>query len=283
MTSFHLLFRPVSLALLSVSTLTAGCMATNPIKDVVDVVNNTTAGDPTSMPVKIAPVTLKVPNDPGIQQRKAAPYTTVIVRDVGYDSRSLTVMPGAVYARLLHEALTPTTFTVHVRTDNGVAGSGIRYQVAYSVRENGQGYEATFSPTTRSTYQQGLIGRFPLPDFTDENLRQHLGALQILYKFEVDSPYNADSVTANFMRNAEARTARQGWADPVTGKIYSTYYVSKLRGKDMTYVVQVYPYRNGSKAVIHATITGQETSPNTVDFGLLIKEARGMLETMVRS
>lgn len=268
---------------LSASVLLGGCMATNPARDLVDVINSTTAGDPTSTRVNIAPITLKVPNDPGIQQRKPAPYTTVIVRDVGYDSRSVTMMPGAMYSRLRYEALTPTTFTMHVRTDNGMSGSGIRYQVGYSVRENGHGYEATFAPSTRSTYQEGLIGRFPLPNFTDENLRQQLGALQLVYKFEVDSPYNTDSVTANFMRNAEVRTDRQGFADPVTGKIYSTYYVAKLNGRNMPFVVQVFPYRNGSKAVIHATIPGQETSPNTVDFGVLIKDARRMLEGVARS
>lgn len=270
-------------AALSATLLLGGCMATNPAQDLVNAINSTTAGDPTSMPVSIAPITLKVPNDPGIQQRKPAPYTTVIVRDIGYDSRSVTVMPGAMYSRLRHEALTPTTFTVHVRTDNGVSGSGIRYQVGYSVRENGQGYEATFAPATRSSYQEGLIGRFPLPNFTDQNLRQHLGSLQLVYKFEVDSPYNTDSVTANFMRNAEVRTDRQGFADPVTGKIYSTYYVARLNGRNMPFVVQVYPYRNGSKAVIHATIPGQETSPNTVDFGVLIRDARRMLEGIARS
>ena len=283
MTSFHLLTRVSSVAILSTCILTAGCMATNPIKDVVDVINNATAGDPTSTPVSSAPVTLKVPNDPGIQQRKPAPYTTVIVRDVGYDSRAVTVMPGAMYSRILNEALTPTNFTVHVRTDNGVAGSGIRYNVGYAVRENAKGYEVTFSPISRSTYQQGLIGRFPLPDFTDTNLRQHIASLQIIYKFEVDSPYNTDSVTSNFLRSTEARTAHQGWADPVTGKIYSTYYVAKLHGKEMRFVVQVFPYRNGSKAVINATIPGLETSANTVDFDILIKDARRMLEGIARS
>lgn len=283
MTTFHLLTRVSSVAILSACTLMAGCMATDPIKDVVDVINNATAGDPTSTPVSIGPVTLKVPNDPGIQQRKPAPYTTVIVRDVGYDSRAVTVMPGAMYSRILNEALTPTSFTVHVRTDNGVSGSGIRYNVGYAVRENAKGYEVTFSPKSRSTYQQGLIGRFPLPDFTDTNLRQHISGLQIIYKFEVDSQYNTDSVTSNFLRNTEARTARQGWADPVTGKIYSTYYVAKLRGKEMPFVVQVFPYRNGSKAVINATIPGLETSPNTVDFDILIKDARRMLEGIARS
>lgn len=270
-------------ALLSSIVLLGGCMATNPLKDAADILGNAVGTDSAGTPVQMTPVTLKIPNDKGIQQRAPAPHTTVIVRDVGFDSRTLTVRPDAMYVRLLHESLTPTGFIVHARNDNGVAGSGIRYTVGYGVREGAQGYEVTFTPSLRTTYQQGLIGRFPLPDFTDDHLRRHLTGLQIVYKFEVDSPYNSDSVTANFMRNAEAKSIRTGWADPVTGKIYSSYYVSKLRGRDLTYTVQVYPYRNGSKAVIHAIVPGVETSPNTVDFGVLIKDARRMLEEVARS
>jgi hypothetical protein len=269
--------------LLTGSVLLAGCMATNPLADVTQILTNAVTSDSAGTPVHVAPIVLKIPNDKGIQQRTPAPYTTVIVRDVGFDSRTVTVRPDAMYVRLLHESLTPTGFIVHARNDNGVAGSGIRYSIGYAVRESSQGYEVTFTPTQRTSYQQGVIGRFPLPDFTDDHLRRHLTALQIVYKFEVDSPYNSDSVTANFMRNAEAKSIRTGWADPVTGKIYSSYYVSKLRGRDMTYTVQVFPYRNGSKAVVHAIVPGVETSPNTVDFGVLIKDARRMLEEVARS
>ena len=99
----------------------------------------------------------------------------------------------------------------------------------------------------------------------------------------VEPPYNSESVTANVMRRARPVTAHQGWADPVTGKIYSSYFVSSLRGKDMVYITQIYPYHNGSKAVITAVITRVETAPNTVDFDVLIKEARKMLEDIAKS
>lgn len=51
----------------------------------------------------------------------------------------------------------------------------------------------------------------------------------------------------------------------------------------MTYVTQVYPYRNGSKVVITAIITGIETAPGTVDFRILIKEANKLLQGIVKS
>jgi len=266
-------------AMLVATILVAGC-AGNPIQQGV---KSALTSDSEAQSVSMHSLTLKVPNDPGIQQRPVANYSTVIVRDIGYDSRSATIMADAMYRRVLNESLTPNSFVVHVRTDNGVAGSGVRYSVGFNIEESGAGYSVVLKPETRSTYQQGLIGKFPVPTFFDSDLRTYLTSLQLVYRFEVDSPYNSESVTANFMRRAKPRTDRQGWADPVTGKIYSTSFTSRLRGKDLLYTVQVYPYRNGSKAVINAIVQGVETSPDTVDFGVLIKDARAMLEDIAKS
>lgn len=238
---------------------------------------------PTTAGINARPLVLKVPNDPGIQPRSVASYSTVIVRDIGYDSTYTTIRRDTRYERVLFQSLSPNRFVVHARTDNGVAGSGVKYSVGYGVQESPQGYTVTFNPTHRSTYAEGLVGAFPIPNFQEEDLRRQLCSLTLLYKFEVDSPYASHVVTANFMRLAQAQSANSGWADPVTGKIYSTYYVSMVRGKKMTYVVQVYPYRNGSKAVINATVPGTETGPNEVDFGVLIKETRAMLEQIAKA
>jgi hypothetical protein len=268
--------------MLLATVLLAGC-AGNPIQQGADSFKKALTTEAEATSVALPALTLKVPADSGIQQRPVANYSTVIVRDVGYDSRSATVMANAMYNRLLNEQLTPNSFAVHARTDNGMAGSGVRYAIGFDVTESSAGYSVVFKPTTRSTYQEGLIGKFPVPNFSETDLRSYLTSLQLVYRFEVDSPYNTESVTANFMRRAKPRTDRQGWADPVTGKIYSTYFISRLRGKDLLYTVQVFPYRNGSKAVINAIVPGVETSANTVDFGVLIKDARTMLEDIVKS
>jgi hypothetical protein len=85
------------------------------------------------------------------------------------------------------------------------------------------------------------------------------------------------------MRLASPIADARGWREPVTGKVYGRYYTAKLRGVDMPFSVEVYPYRNGAKAVISAAMTGVETSPNVVDYGVLIREARKMLEDIARS
>lgn len=269
-------------AMLVATILSTGCVS-NPVQQVGGSFTKALTSDSEAQIVSMSPLTLKVPNDPGIQQRPVANYSTVIVRDIGYDSRSATIMANAMYNRLLNEALTPNSFVVHARTDNGTAGSGVRYSIGFKVEEYKSGYSVVLHPTSRSTYQQGLIGKFPVPNFFDSDLRSYLTSLQLVYRFEVDSPYNSESVTSNFVRRAKSRTDKQGWADPVTGKIYSTHFVSRLRGQDLLYTVQVFPYRNGSKAVINAIISGTETSADTVDFGVLIKDARTMLEDIARS
>jgi hypothetical protein len=274
----------VRFALLTTVASLAACGTTNPLQQATQEIMGALTSDAGRADVSNEqPVILKIPNDPGIQQRKVAAYSTVIVRDVGYDNRSVQVTPNAKYYRLNYENLTPNSFVVHARTDNGMAGSGVKYDVNFKVQESPTGYQVAFQPMTRNSYQQGLIGKFPVPNFNDADLRAQLTSLQVVYRFEVDSPYNSESVTANFMRRAQPVTSRQGWADPVTGKIYSSYYVSSLHGKDMVYIAQVYPYHNGAKAVITAVITGVETSPNTVDFGVLIKDARHMLEDIAKS
>jgi hypothetical protein len=260
----------------------AGC-ASNPLPQAFAEFQAGVTSNTSPQPVNVAPIVLKVPNDPGIKTRQPAPYSTVIARDIGFDSRSLTVSPNAKYHRVLNELLTPSSFVIHARTDNGVAGSGIKYLVNYDVQESPQGYQVKFTPQSRTSYQTGLIGKFPLPDFDEPQLRSYLTSLQLVYRFEIDSPFNSESVMSNFLRLAKPKVHSQGWADPITGKSYGRYFISEVRGKSFQYVVEVYPYRNGSKVVISAIVPGVETSAQTVDFAILINEARQTLESIAKS
>lgn len=269
--------------LLLSSLILSGCLATNPLEDAAKGFTTALTSTSASDPLRNTPIVMKVPNDSGIQSRKPAGFSTVITRDIGFDSRTQTVHSNAMYHRLLTESLTPNSFVVHARTDNGVAGSGVKYSVNYAIDELTSGYQVRFTPESRSTYQTGLIGRFPIPPFDESDLRKHLTSLQIVYKFEVDSSYNSESVISNFTRLARAKAYARGWADPVTGKIFGRTFVSELRGNEMTYVVEVFPYRSGSKAVITAIIPGVETSAHTVDFSILIREVRAALERIARA
>lgn len=265
--------KELALAVVSFSALfmLAGC-ATNPIAQALSPGMDT-------MPVQIAPITMIVPNDPGILNRDRPG----LVRDIRLDELNRSVMPNAMYVRILNQDNTGTAFTVHARTDNGIAGSGVKYRVQYGVAENKDGYSVAFRPTERSTYQQGLVGKFPLPDFGDRELLSHLTSFSIHYKFEIDSSFNTESVYANFARLATPRQFVRGETDPVTGKIYKNWYVINYKGRQVRYIVETYPYRNGSKCVVFIALPAVETGNNVVDFRQIITDLRKSLAAIANA
>lgn len=222
-------------------------------------------------------LTISVPNDTGIVQNGNG-----LVRDIQLDSFYSTLMPGA-YQRTRIQDKTLSSFVVHVRTDNGTSGSGIKYTVNYTVNENAKGYSVLFQPVQVATYQQGLIGKFPVPNFTPENLSTYLKSFSIHYKIEINSKYNSDSVYANFERLAKKQAFDTGETDPVTGKIYKNWFITNYKGKPVRYVVQTYPYQNGSKSVIYVALPASETSPGNVDFQTVIKEVKSQLSDIANS
>jgi len=170
---------------------------------------------------------------------------------------------------------------VERRTDNGTIGSGKRYAVQKAVTDLGDQTKIEFTPISYTTYKQGLLLPFPVPAFSDEDLTQFLLSAEIYVKFEIDSEFNSESTYANFVRLLQVRPNSDGARDPVSGKIFKQIFVVPLRGKDATLSIETFPYRNGSKVVVHGRILATPTGPNTVDFGLLIEELRTKLKEVV--
>lgn len=236
----------------------------------------TTGSNNPSEPIQLqeAPITYRIPFAQGLVR------TPGLLKDLRLPSMS-NYVGGGRYERLLYENMTPSTFVVHRRVDNGEAGSGIKYNVDYSLVESSQGYVITLHPKQYSTYQQGLIGKFPVPRFGQRELHDTLTSGSIHYKFEVDSPFSPESTFANFRRLLKREIFRPGEKDPVTGKIFQDRFVSIHRGKQVSYVVEHYPYRNGSKILVWAIIPAAETSVNVVDYEILIREIEAKVREVV--
>ncbi|GAA4413003.1 hypothetical protein GCM10011450_24100 [Advenella faeciporci] len=230
--------------------------------------------------INTTPIKIKVPDDAGILRKNS----NTIVGDLIIPNLSVTHIPNASYSRVFVENKTDKDFVVHARNDNGIAGSGIKYNISYEMLPGkGNAYQVVLTPNFKTEYQQGLIGKFPLPNFTEEAMREYLRAFSLIYKFEVDSKYNSESTMANFMRMATVQPNTRGMADPVTGKIFNQYFETEYQGKAAGYFVEVFPYRDGSKAVIYMELPTVETSSNEVDFEIIIKDLKSEMDRIVNS
>jgi hypothetical protein len=220
---------------------------------------------------------------PGTQQLSSAP--TKLIAPPGSDLNSPSQLVSALskngfiyrpnrhrYERLLIEASGPNSFVVHRRRDNGVAGSGIRYRVTHSIANSQRGTVIELLPVEVTQYQEGLVGKYDVPVFTERDLNEVLQAVPFSHKFEVTSPYSAEATFANFDRLTKG-AGRGG--NRSTKQLFSVPFA----GNDVPVFVEVYPYREGSKAVISAELKGTETAPGVVD----IAEVRNRFEREIES
>ena len=67
------------------------------------------------------------------------------------------------------------------------------------------------------------------------------------YDFEINSNYSSDSIYANFKRIVPYK---KNIKDKISNKIYKTLFTLTYDNLGYKFIVDVYPYRNGSKAVI---------------------------------
>lgn len=254
-----------SFAILCAVLALGGCVATSPSKDVA------------ATPVALQPITYIVPIDDGLIRRRG------IVEDLSFSDFSY-YSPGR-RDKLSTKRINESSFMIERRTetDSGIAGSGKRFRVDFTVEKIDTGYKAILRPIEYSTYQQGLIMPFPVPQFNERELYEHLLSAEVHYRFEVNSEFNSESTHANFMRMLKTRGFKQGEKDPVTGKIFKQQFVLPYRGKEVLFVLETFPYRNGSKAIMHLRIPATFTSPNTVDYKIILDEVKAELTKIVRN
>lgn len=138
-------------------------------------------------------------------------------------------------------------------------------------------------PLSATTYKEGLILSFGVPQFTESDLSTFLLTPMLHYRLEVDSEFSSESAFANLKRLLKSRPFAKGERDPVTNKIFTQQFVLPYRGKEALLTVEAFPYRNGSKLVINLRLPAVFTSPNTVDYNIILDEVTQKLHELVAS
>lgn len=152
------------------------------------------------------------------------------------------------------------------RTDNGVAGSGRIYKVSITKENESNNTLIRLRGESMSTYQDGLIFPFPLPEF---DLQSYLTTAMVRYNFEVNSDFPAVAIIANFNRSLER-------FDP-------SNYILKLNYVSVLMKIKIYPYRNGSKVIIYAELFNMQPVNSVIDVNKNIFEFEKYIKNIVNS
>jgi hypothetical protein len=119
--------------------------------------------------------------------------------------------------------------------------------------------------------------------FIPSDVAANLTKADLAWKLEVDSEFNTDSTYANFARLTRKEVFRgNGEKDPVTGKIFKERFWVRIPGREIPVNVETYPYRNGSKVIVYAVLSGK-VSGSTVEFTSAADALKKEIERIVRS
>lgn len=169
------------------------------------------------------------------------------------------------------------------RANSSNIGSAVVYRVGVNTEKSTNAYKVELKPLSHRTYKEGLIGQFALPSFTESDLTAFLLTPMLHYRIEVDSPFNSESTFANLKRLLKSRPFARGERDPVTNKIFTQQFVLPYRGKEVLLTAEAFPYRNGSKVVMNLRLPAALTSPDTVDYNVILDEVTLKLREVVAS
>ena len=188
--------------------------------------------------------------------------------------------------RVDHEMLTlkregQTLIVERKRANSSNIGSAVVYRVGTATQALGDGYKVELKPISVTSYKEGLILSFGLPSFTEADLTAFLLTPMLHYRIEIDSQFNSESTFANLKRLLKSRSFATGERDPVTNKIFTQQFLLPYRGKDVLLTAEAFPYRNGSKVVMNLRLPAVFTSPNTVDYNVVLDEVTRKLREVV--
>lgn len=168
--------------------------------------------------------------------------------------------------------------------------SYVKYTVQVELTDDASNYILALYPNQKESVQgSDVIGlvKYPVPYFSLSDLLTFLGSGAVTFKVEVDSPYNTESIYANFKRYLKEETYAEGYKDPVTGKIFKSSFLMTLgnTAEDARLFVETYPYRNGTKAVVTVSCKLHPGSMqgNQIDVGAQIAQIAQEIERIVKS
>jgi hypothetical protein len=119
--------------------------------------------------------------------------------------------------------------------------------------------------------------------FAPSDVAANLAKAEMLWTFEVNSEFNTESTYANLARLTRKEVFHgNGEKDPVTGKIFKERFWIRVSRLEIPVNIETYPYRNGSKVVVFASLPGT-VSGSTIDFTSTADALKKEIERIVRS
>lgn len=268
--------KAASIALLSNLLILNGCAApsASPGGGGGERSSGSTAATATGAPVAMPAITYIVPTN----------VAYVSQNGVVNDLRFATYDRGSsVDHEMLSVKRDGATLVVELkRANSSNVGSAVVYRVGVATEKIENGYKVELKPLSFSTYKQGLIS-FGLPQFTERNLEAFLMSPMLHYRIEIDSPFNSESTFASLKRLLASRPLAKGERDPVTNKIFTQQFVLPYRGKEVLLTAEAFPYRNGSKVVMNLRLPSVFTSPNTIDYNVILDEVALRMREVIAS
>jgi len=161
-------------------------------------------------------------------------------------------------------------------------GSALEYIFNYEIKDNDNNNKhIIIKPVVAIEYKDKdpVMGK-PVPNYTIDDAINALKNVEIVQDVEIDSSYNSDSIYANFKRLLKEKR----YTKPVTivGNIYNSSYNMVIDDTISDCYVNIYPYRNGSKAVVHIKTTIQSKN-NIIDLPTKIELIKTKLASVVNN
>lgn len=158
-----------------------------------------------------------------------------------------------------------------------------KYYVDFTVTERPDGFVLTLIPKSHEVRgDRSLTVNLPPPVFEETTLLDSLASGYVRVKFEVDSTYDKDSVYANFKRRLggvdrkESGDARKG--------TFRSLNTASVSAEDI--VVEVWPYKGGSKTVVTMKVkmhpTSTEAGVRTIDVKRFVEDGKREIENIVK-
>lgn len=127
-----------------------------------------------------------------------------------------------------------------------------------------------------------MRGLYTVKSFEPDEARAQLLKPIVHFRTEIDSEYGPDSLRGNFERLGEPTRWNRVMADRFGLRKEAKFYTlpSAAPGVSVRYVLDVFPYRNGSKVVISGQVVGAPTTENTVDIPTILRSTLDQIRSI---
>ncbi len=172
-----------------------------------------------------------------------------------------------------------------ISSDGSPIGSYKEYLFKVDTSTAGEITKVQFSPLAETI--QPDTGIFKNKPLTNEDVNDAMALIttsgSFTFQFEVDSAYNTESIFANFKRLL-TEVSHSNKSVEILGKQFKSSYLLAADNIQLaTCYVSIYPYKNGSKAVVIATAKLVPDTKYHVDAGKQISEIKRLVTGVVNN